>query len=93
VHKVQSPFVDTLPALCKPADHFTAITPRNTIVVSSAESRQLLHTLGVTGEILPTPGHSADSVSLVVDGCCAFTGDLPNLHTIDAESNPVACRW
>jgi glyoxylase-like metal-dependent hydrolase (beta-lactamase superfamily II) len=30
----------------------------------------------VPGEIVPTPGHSEDSVTLVLDDGAAFTGDL-----------------
>jgi glyoxylase-like metal-dependent hydrolase (beta-lactamase superfamily II) len=42
-----------------------------------AASRNFLSGLGLQGEVLPTPGHSPDSITLVLDEGHAFTGDLP----------------
>ena len=36
-----------------------------------------LSRLGMDGEIIPTPGHSDDSVSLILGEGTAFTGELP----------------
>src|SRR5260370_1294944 len=63
------------PAL-KPAVRFVDITLHDNVTASFAESRALLARLGIGGEIVPTPGHSDDSVSLVLDDGSAFTGDL-----------------
>ena len=59
------------------------------IELSFAESRNFLGKLGLPGEIIVTPGHSDDSVSLILDEGLAFTGDLgplldggPNQATI-----------
>lgn len=60
----------------KPADRYVEITPRDNVVITFAESRALLARHGFAGEILPTPGHSDDSVSLLLDDGSAFTGDL-----------------
>lgn len=54
------------------------------MVVSSVESRIFLENEGISGEIIQTPGHSDDSISLVIDECCAFTGDLPGLLLMEA---------
>ncbi len=40
------------------------------------DSRRFLSGLGLSGEILHTPGHSDDSVTLILDEGYAFTGDL-----------------
>jgi glyoxylase-like metal-dependent hydrolase (beta-lactamase superfamily II) len=60
----------------KPADHYTAITLHDNVVVPIAESRAVLKSLGFEGQLVHTPGHSDDSVSLVLDSGEAFTGDL-----------------
>jgi ribonuclease/clavin/mitogillin len=60
----------------KPTDHFTEIVPLGNLVVSCADSRALLATLGIDGQLLHTPGHSDDSISLLLDGGEVFTGDL-----------------
>ena len=53
-------------------------------VISCAESRAFLARLGVSGEIVHTPSHSADSVSLVLDDGDCFVGDLEPYAYIDA---------
>lgn len=72
----------------KPADHYTEITSTGNVVIPCAESRAFLSTIGIAGEILHTPGHSDDSVTLVLDMGCAFTGDL-TLEAMVASEDPV----
>jgi len=90
LHNIQVPYLDELRIFFsrKPQYPFKDIDANNNIVVSSVESRLFLQKIGIKGEIISTPGHSNDSVSLVIDGCCAFTGDLPGLMFVDLESNP-----
>jgi glyoxylase-like metal-dependent hydrolase (beta-lactamase superfamily II) len=61
----------------KPQDHYVEITLEDNLVISFEESRAILAGIGIGGEIVCTPGHSDDSVSLVLDDGSAFTGDLP----------------
>jgi ribonuclease/clavin/mitogillin len=61
----------------KPRDHYLELSADDLEPVSFGESRALLKEIGIAGEILSTPGHSADSVSLLLDDGSAFTGDLP----------------
>ena len=52
------------------------------------ESRKFLSELGISGEVIHTPGHSDDSVSLILDDGSAIVGDLPpysSLPAIDDE--------
>jgi glyoxylase-like metal-dependent hydrolase (beta-lactamase superfamily II) len=72
----------------KPADHYTEITTHDNVVIPTADSRALLAEIGIGGEILHTPGHSDDSVSLVLDIGCAFTGDL-TMESMVAKEDPV----
>lgn len=78
----------------KPHDHFIDITMHDNVEVSFGESRRVLERVGIADEILPTPGHSNDSVSLVLDDGCAFTGDLIPPARLGRE-NPeiVASSW
>jgi glyoxylase-like metal-dependent hydrolase (beta-lactamase superfamily II) len=76
----------------KPVDHYTEITTHDNVVISSAESRSFLRRLGMEGEILPTPGHSDDSVTLVLDVGCAFTGDLTMERMVGQENPEVVMR-
>jgi endoribonuclease LACTB2 len=78
----------------KPTDNYTEITTHDNVVISTAESREFLARIGIAGEILHTPGHSDDSVSLVLDIGCAFTGDL-TMESMVAQEDPavVARSW
>jgi ribonuclease/clavin/mitogillin len=60
----------------KPRDHYVDISLEGNVTIPFSGSRALLAEIGIPGEILPTPGHSDDSVSLMLDDGSAFTGDL-----------------
>ncbi|WP_110515600.1 MBL fold metallo-hydrolase [Herpetosiphon llansteffanensis] len=72
----QQPAIPLLKSLIKPEHNYQPITADNTRVISTAQSREWLASLAMAGEIIHTPGHSADSISLVLDQGIAFTGDL-----------------
>jgi endoribonuclease LACTB2 len=73
----------------KPQDHYLEITLHDNVTISFAESRSALARLGIPGEILPTPGHSDDSVSLLLDDGSVFTGDLTLPSFISVEDPAV----
>ena len=50
------------------------------------ESRAFLRMIGFDGEIVATPGHSDDSVSLLLDDGSAFTGDLTSPRLSEPDS-------
>jgi endoribonuclease LACTB2 len=76
----------------KPADDYTEISDQGNVVISTAESRSLLSRMGISGEIVHTPGHSDDSVTLLLDSGEAFTGDLTPMEMIGAEDPEVVAR-
>jgi glyoxylase-like metal-dependent hydrolase (beta-lactamase superfamily II) len=78
----------------KPTDNYTEITTHDNTVITFADSRTFLKKFGVAGEILPTPGHSEDSVSLLLDDGSVFTGDLthPSFVTED-QADVIAASW
>ncbi|APD09024.1 MULTISPECIES: MBL fold metallo-hydrolase [Thermus] len=72
----------------KPQDRYRPIQGVGNRLLSFTESRAFLASLGIPGEILPTPGHTDHCVSLLLDDGRAFTGDLPPEE--GAWDNPVA---
>jgi glyoxylase-like metal-dependent hydrolase (beta-lactamase superfamily II) len=68
--------IPLLSTYVKPQDNYTPIEIAGSIVLSEQESRAFLAGVGIQGEIISTPGHSDDSVTLVLDEGLAFTGDL-----------------
>ncbi len=89
--------VDAIPAMkahIKPTDGYTDIVLHDNLVIRCDESRDLLARLGLAGRIMPTPGHSDDSVSLVLDSGETFTGDLtlPAMAT-DEAAEQIRASW
>lgn len=52
-------------------------------IIAVNESKQFLKTLGIAGEIIHTPGHSDDSISLWLDEGILFVGDLNPLYELE----------
>lgn len=55
---------------------YLEIQQNDNLIVKLEDSRTFLSGIGLSGEILQTPGHSDDSVTLILDEGFAFTGDL-----------------
>jgi glyoxylase-like metal-dependent hydrolase (beta-lactamase superfamily II) len=55
---------------------YVPITQNDNLVLKLEDSRGFLAGIGLEGEMLHTPGHSDDSVTLILDEGYAFTGDL-----------------
>lgn len=72
----QTAALAALRGLTKPRDGFVPIADQGNVTIRFGESRASLDRIGIAGEILPTPGHSDDSVSLLLDDGSVFTGDL-----------------
>ena len=89
--------VDAIPLMktwIKPQDNYTEIMTHDNVVISCAESRALLAQIGIPGEIVHTPGHSDDSVSLLLDDGSVFTGDLTHPAFVGGEDPAVvAASW
>jgi len=79
----------------KPADHFLDISLHDNLNLTLAASRGCLAEIGLAGEIVATPGHSDDSVSLLLDAGPVFTGDLTPgaMLTDDAAGRLAAASW
>jgi ribonuclease/clavin/mitogillin len=73
---LQEASVPTLRTWMKPENHYVEIDLKDAIRITLADSRTFLKSLGVQGEIIHTPGHSDDSVTLVLDEGAAFVGDF-----------------
>jgi ribonuclease/clavin/mitogillin len=69
--------IPILKSYMKPVNPYVDITLHDSLQLTTGESRTFLKRIGIAGEIVWTPGHSDDSVTLVLDEGAAFTGDLP----------------
>ena len=58
--------------------------------ISCEESRAFLSGLGISGEIISTPSHSEDSITIILDNGDCFAGDLEPIDYLEAyEENPA----
>jgi ribonuclease/clavin/mitogillin len=78
----------------KPDRDYEPITIDGTDLVVGSPNGQALRAIGIEGEILETPGHSDDSVSLLLASGDAFTGDLtrPDMVT-EEKAAAVTASW
>jgi endoribonuclease LACTB2 len=82
--------IPVLRSYMKPQNNYVEIDLTDNLVVNLSDSRAFLARLGIDGEIIATPGHSDDSVTLVLDEGLAFTGDLPHPMMIAEDSASAA---
>ncbi len=91
---VQVAAIPRMQTWIKPQDHFVDITLHDNVTISCAETRAVLGRIGIAGEIVHTPGHSDDSVSLLLDDGAVFTGDLTRPERVGVEDPVVvAASW
>jgi glyoxylase-like metal-dependent hydrolase (beta-lactamase superfamily II) len=91
---VQMSAIPIMKRWTKPQDNYLDITLHDNVVISFPESRSVLEQIGVPGEIVHTPGHSDDSVSLLLDDGSAFTGDLTHPALVgESDAAAVSASW
>ena len=63
-------------------------------VISINESRNVLGEIGIDGEIIATPGHSDDSISLLLGSGELFVGDLNPLYELELhKGTEIGKSW
>ena len=71
---------------------FSVINEADAVIISCEESRRFLSAIGISGEIVHTPSHSDDSISLILDDGSCFVGDLDPIEYIEAYENNTALK-
>lgn len=91
---VQVEAIQLMKQWTKPQDNYLDISPDGNVNITCAQSRDLLAGILLPGEIVHTPGHSDDSVSLLLDNGAAFTGDLAApAYVAEAYQEKAAASW
>lgn len=68
---------------------YEPINTDNSIIITVKNSRKFLKNIGIEGEIISTPSHSEDSVSVILDSGICFVGDLEPMEYLGAyDENP-----
>lgn len=92
IHAIQIPCLPQLEASFRAKGGYTPIVVEPDDVVLTAANRPVLKQLGIRGEVIETPGHSDDSVSLVLDSGLCLIGDLRLPQYAGDEAAAALCR-
>lgn len=84
-----TPFADYFKGKSLP---YIEIRQNDNLILNLEESRKFLQSIGLRGEILHTPGHSDDSLTLILDEGFAFTGDL-HPSFMDTDDLKTRASW
>ncbi len=71
---------------------YTPIDESKAEIIKCGESRSFLHNIGIDGEIISTPSHSQDSVSLILDNGTCIVGDLEPIEHIYGYDNNIPLK-
>ena len=80
------------PLFAKDGIPYAPIDASQAEILSCEESRNFLSRMGISGEIIYTPSHNADSITLVLDDGNCFVGDLEPYEYIEAYENNVLLK-
>ena len=82
---LQLPYIHSSDAIFEKENNrfFKPISENAMKVINVDESRAFLESIGINGEIIYTPGHSDDSISLYLDDGSLFVGDLNPLYELE----------
>ena len=62
---------------------YESVNTDHSIIISSKNSREFLENMGIEGEIVSTPSHSEDSISLILNNGTCFVGDLEPIEYLE----------
>ena len=85
IPEVQKPFLHAADAIFakEKGTRFVPVRDDRVRFFSIEESRAVLKELGIDGQVIHTPGHSNDSISLWLDEGDLFVGDLNPLYELE----------
>ncbi len=68
---------------------YKPIDDNKVLFLSCEESRTFFAENGIIGEVISTPGHSDDSISVILDEGIAIVGDLYPLYSVPAYNDSI----
>ena len=74
---------------------YKPIDEKQALVLAFDESREFLDKLGIQGEIISTPSHSEDSISVMLDDGTCLVGDLEPIEYLAAyeDNKELKSDW
>ena len=71
---------------------YKPINEAEATVLSCPESRDFLFSLGINGEVISTPSHSEDSISVILDNGNCIVGDLEPINYLAAYDDNLKLK-
>jgi endoribonuclease LACTB2 len=90
---MQENYIQPLETMAKEKWDYTPIRLDDNIILKTDDSRQFLKQLNMDGEVLSTPGHTDDSISLLLDSGEVFTGDMMAEHLLLDDAALERMSW
>ena len=74
--------------------HFEPVIDEKVRYFSIEEGRKILNEIDLKGQIIHTPGHSDDSISLILDDGSVFVGDLNPIYELELhKGTQIEASW
>jgi glyoxylase-like metal-dependent hydrolase (beta-lactamase superfamily II) len=94
IERRQIPFLEALRQTFEKKGSYVPIQIDKTDLIVDSPARAALELIGVQGALIETPGHSDDSLSLILDSGAAFVGDLTWPDRVGPENGAaVVTSW
>jgi endoribonuclease LACTB2 len=90
---IQQNDIQSMELMAKEKWVYTPIQLNDNVIMRTENSRQFLKQLNIDGQIIATPGHSDDSISLLLDSGEVFTGDLMAEHVMMDDTSLEKKSW
>ncbi|GAB2551676.1 MBL fold metallo-hydrolase [Gracilibacillus alcaliphilus] len=94
ISRTQLDFLETANESMKKYSNYKKINIDSKNILNENDKNSFYERFGMPGYMLHTPGHTDDSISIVIKGLGIFTGDLPLVNqTYFASSKKVEESW
>lgn len=94
ISRTQRDFLESANESLRKLGNFMEMVVKPQNILNENDPSAFMKRLGFPGYLLHTPGHSDDSISIVIEGVGMFTGDLPLPNRMDMEADEtVETSW
>ncbi len=90
---IQRHFIEPMEKMTIGKWQYLPLNLSDTTEIKITDSKEFFNSMNLKGEVLATPGHSEDSISIVFETGEAFTGDLLAEHLLIKEEIEQQNSW